>query len=48
MSDGNERNLTSRPAIAMKIYGPLHYFTTTQKWFKKIVVWTNLYIMKKR
>ena len=28
MTDGNERNLASRPAIAMKLYGPLHYFTT--------------------
>ena len=36
MSDGNVRNLNSRPAIAKKLFlhGPLHYFYyILQKWF---------------
>ena len=35
LSDGNVRNLNSRPAIAKKLFldGPLHFYYIHQKWF---------------
>ena len=41
LSDGGVRNMTSKPAIAKKLFlhGPLHYFYYIhKKWFKKNLV----------
>ena len=45
LSEGNLRNLTSRPSVVRKLFlhGPVHYFCYIhKKWFKKAALWTNL------